>query len=589
MSRIPTRRRSFLKAGGVSLALQLLESQKTMTLRLVSTFFLFFGTLTSALADDRFLRWGDLGDGTYANPVLNGDFADSDVERHGDGWVMITSTNHLSPGMTILESKDLVNWRYTGHAIPSLTWEPNYHWKAMNGYRFGTWAGDFVHRDGEWLCYQIDFQSGLYMTRAKELTGPWSKPVCLLKRKHWTDPAVYFDEETKEAWLVCNWGKGSPPRPDVPHEIKLFKLSWDGTELLDEGKTIFSGTAVEAAKIRRFNNQWYIMLIEWQGEGAQRDRKQLCLRSTTQSIYGPYESRIVMEREADTDRSACQGSLIEAPDGRWWFLHQLVQNGEPVFHGRPQCLQPVTWNDGWPLIGVDSDGDGIGEPVWEHEKPVAGESDFALQTSDEFESRTLGPQWNWNHNPRTDRWSLTERPGWLRLTASKPVPGDRGKLKGQFWGAPNTLSQRHLGTGAGRVEMKLDLSGMKPGTRAGFCHHSGKYALFGARMEPDGRRVLFFNNNGKQTAGPGISGNTLYLRSDTVGDDATFAWSNDGKSWTKTGWHYTLVFGNWRGNRPGVFCWNSITDDAAESGHADVDWFRYNSGRCTVSKRAPLQ
>jgi beta-xylosidase len=108
-------------------------------------------------------------------------------------------------------------------------------------------------------------------------------------------------------------------------------------------------------------------------------------------------------------------------------------------------------------------------------------------------------------------------------------------------------------------------------------------------MEPDGRRVLFFNNNGKQTAGPGISGNTLYLRSDTVGDDATFAWSNDGKSWTKTGWHYTLVFGNWRGNRPGVFCWNSITDDAAESGHADVDWFRYNSGRCTVSKRAPLQ
>ncbi len=532
-----------------------------------------------APAAGRWVRWGDQGDGTYANPVLNGDFADSDVERHGDGWVMITSTNHLSPGMTIMESKDLVNWRYTGHAIPSLSWEPNYGWEQMNGYRFGCWAGDLVYRDGEWLCYQIDFQSGLYLTRAQNLAGPWSEPVCLLKRKHWTDPAVYFDEEKKEAWLVCNWGKGSPPRPDVPHEIKLFKLSWDGTELLDEGRTIFSGTAVEAAKIRRFDGRWYIMLIEWQGEGKSRDRKQLCLRSTTDSIYGPYESRVVMEREKESDRSACQGSLIEAPDGRWWFLHQLVQNGEPVFHGRPQCLQPVTWDDGWPLIGRDVDNDGIGEPVWSHDKPIPGDPEFALQTSDEFESAEPGPQWNWNHNPRDDRWSLTARPGWLRLAASKPVPGDRGKLKGHFWGAPNTLSQRHLGTGKGRVDTRIDLSGMQPGTRAGLCHHSGQYALFGVRMERDGRKVLFFNNNGKQKAGSEIDGDTILLRSDTDGDDATFSWSSDGKSWTDTGWRYTLVFGNWRGNRPGLFCWNPLSDDPAEAGRVDFDWFRYDAAR----------
>tara|TARA_R110002049_G_scaffold185580_3_gene353789 strand:- start:9257 stop:10957 length:1701 start_codon:yes stop_codon:yes gene_type:complete len=523
----------------------------------------------------RFLDWGDQGDGTYANPVLNGDFADSDVEKFGDTWYLITSTNHYAPGMTIMQSRDLVNWKYTAHAIPSLSWQPNYHWDQMNGYRFGCWAGDLVYRDGEWLCYQIDFQSGLYMTKAKQITGPWSEPVCLLERKHWTDPAVYFDEAKKEAWLVCNWGKGSPPRRDQPHEIKLFKLSWDGTRLLDEGTTIFSGTAVEAAKIRRFNDQWYIMMIEWQGEGKQRDRKQLCLRSTTDSIYGPYESRVVMERASDDHRSACQGSLIESPDGRWWFMHQLVQNGEPVFHGRPQCLQPVQWKDGWPIIGVDSDGDGIGEPIWSHEKPMPSDAADQLQMSDEFDSDVLGLQWNWNHNPRTERFSFTQRPGFLRLIASKPSKVDRDKLKGAFWGAPNTLSQRQLGVGKTQAETKLDLSGMKIGTVAGLTHHSGKYALFGVRMDPSGEKRLFFNDNGKQQPITAIKTDTLYLRSNTDGDQATFSWSNDGEQWNQIEPTYQLNFGNWRGNRPGIFCWNGRTDDINESGYVDFDWFHY--------------
>jgi beta-xylosidase len=534
---------------------------------------------TDSSIDARFRQWGDLGNGTYANPILNGDFADSDVERDeaNDRWVMITSTNHYSPGMTILESKDLVNWQYTGHAIPTITWEPRYNWDQMNGYRFGCWAGDLVQHNGEWLCYQIDFQSGLYLTRAKDLSGPWTEPVCLLKRKHWTDPAVYFDDETQEAWLVCNWGKGSPPRPDQPHEIKLFRLSWDGSELLDEGKTIFSGTAVEAAKIRRFNNQWYIMLIEWQGEGESRDRKQLCLRSQTDSLAGPYESRVVMERASDSDRSACQGSLIEAPDGRWWFMHQLVQNGPPVFHGRPQCLQPVTWKDGWPIIGKDIDGDGIGEPIWTHPKPIPSEHASPLQTSDEFDGHPIGPQWNWNHEPRRERYSLSARPGYLRLIASKPVTKNRGRLKGAFWGASNTLSQRHLGVTQTVATTKLDLSGMTWGTRAGFCHHSGQYALFGVLKQEDGTTQLFFNDNGKLESGPAITGTELYLRSATDGDQANFTWSIDGESWNTTPWNYTLNFGNWRGNRPGLFCWNNRTDKASESGWVDFDWFHYET------------
>jgi hypothetical protein len=123
----------------------------------------------------------------------------------------------------------------------------------------------------------------------------------------------------------------------------------------------------------------------------------------------------------------------------------------------------------------------------------------------------------------------------------------------------------------------MDLSGMKPGLRAGLCHHSGKYALFGVRAENDDRRVLFFNHNGKLQGGPAVHGDVLYLRSDTDGDQASFAWSVDGKTWTLTDWTSPLVFGNWRGNRPGLFCWNVRTDDINETGNIDVDWFRYDA------------
>lgn len=555
--------------------------------------FIFLSVIcTLANADEsRFAKWGDQGDGTYANPVLNGDFADSDVEKLGDTWYLITSTNHLSPGMTIMESTDLINWKYTGHAIPSLTWKPDYNWEHMTGYQWGVWAGDMTYHEErkEWLCYQIDYQSGLYLTRAKDITGPWSEPELLLERQHWTDPTVFFDYETKEAWILVNWGRGSPPEPEKDNELKLFKLSWDGGKLLDEGKTVFAGNKVEAAKLRRFNGQWYIMMIEWQGKGQERDRKQLCLRSTTDSIYGPYESKMVMEREAVDDRSACQGSLIETPDGKWWFMHQLVQNGEPVFHGRPQCLQPVTWTEGWPIIGKDIDNDGIGEPVWAHKKPIESDSKLILQTSDEFESETIAPQWNWNHNPRTDRYSLTRRPGYLRLTASKPILAERAKMKNPFWGVPNTLSQRQIGIGKTRVEAKLDLSGLQNGTHAGICHFSGpfqkylgQFAVFGVRQGQDEKRELFFRHTRAEKTGPQIDSDTIYLRSDTDFDKATFFWSVDGRTWNKTDYHYTLKFGNWRGNRPGLFCWNTQTDDIEKSGHIDIDWFRYTPSSRTV-------
>ena len=116
--------------------------------------------------------WGDQGDGTYINPILNADYPDVDIEQVGDTYYMISSKQHMSPGMVILESKDMVNWKSIGHVWDSLSWGPEYNWDRMNGYAFGVWAGDLAYQDGTWFCYQIDFNHGLYVSTARDIRGP---------------------------------------------------------------------------------------------------------------------------------------------------------------------------------------------------------------------------------------------------------------------------------------------------------------------------------------------------------------------------------------------------------------------------------
>jgi len=515
--------------------------------------------------------WGDQGDGTYKNPVLNADYPDSDVVERDGTYYMISSKNHMSPGMVILQSRDLVNWSLVGHVYEKLSWEPMYGPDQMAGYKWGVWAGDLAYHEGRWYCYMIDAKSGLYMTTAPDIRGPWEEPICMLRKQRWTDPAVFWDDENRQAYLVCNFGSGGDTRGN---EIRLFKMSWDGRRLLDEGKVIHRGTGAEAAKIYRIGGRWYIFLAQWfrpdprrpSPEASSGDRKQLVLRSTTDSIYGPYEQKVVMERGNGVIRSACQGALLQVPDGSWWFIHQLVQNCPNPFQGRPQYLEPVAWKDGWPLIGRDVDGDGIGEPVDGAAKPIAGYPIAAPQTDDEFALPALGPQWEWNHNPRDERWSLTRRPGWLRLQASVPVGA------GGFWGASNTLSQRIMGTGKGTVAAKFDLSGMKPGQQAGLVRFSVDYHLCGVRMSDTGEKRIFLDFNRRVTNGPGIETDALQIRTENDGDRARFAWSTDGRSYQRLGPAFTLRFGKWCGDRLGFFCWN----DKRAEGHIDIDYFYYD-------------
>jgi beta-xylosidase len=228
-------------------------------------------------------------------------------------------------------------------------------------------------------------------------------------------------------------------------------------------------------------------------------------------------------------------------------------------------LQPVTWIDDWPMIGQDVDGDGIGEPILQHAKPIAGEPVAAPPSDDEFDRPRLGPQWEWNHNPRNSHWSLTERPGWLRLKASKLV------VDGGFWGACNTLSQRIMGTGAGAATARLDLSGMSAGQSAGFVRFGGVYYLLGVRCSDDGSKRLFFDANGEMTDGPSIESDDLWIHTTNDGDQAEFSYSVDGEQFTRLGPTFTLKFGLWTGDRLGFFCWN----DRESAGYLDVDFFHY--------------
>lgn len=512
--------------------------------------------------------WGDQGDGTYKNPILNADYPDVDIEQVGTNYYMITSTNHYAPGMTLLKSKDLVNWTIIGHVFDKLTWKPEYNFDRMSGYRFGVWAGDLAHHDGEWFCYFIDTSSGLYVSTAKEITGPWSRPICMLKKTRWTDPAVFWDDDEKQAYLVCNFGR------DPAHEMnqtRMFKMSWDGKKLLDKGKAIYHGHGAEAAKIYKIGGNYYIFMAEW----IEGDRKQIILRG--KSIYGPFESRIVMERGNGVSRSVCQGALVQATDSSWWYSHQLVQYREKIqgtfagkttgssYEGRSQWLIPVRWQEGWPVLGEDPDGNGIGNTIHQWKKPIQGHPIDAPQTDDEFDTPKLGPQWEWNHNPRDNRWSLTERRGWLRLNANVPVNN------GGFWNAPNTISQRLMGKGKGVVTAKVDISGMKPGQQAGFCRHSGQYVLLGIRVDDNGDKRLVFNNDGKVKEGPVIRKDMIYYRTKNNGNQAFYEYSLDGEIYKPFGGKFQLKFGRWRGDRLGFYCWNGRRD----AGHIDIDYFRY--------------
>ena len=524
--------------------------------------------------------WGDQGNGTYKNPVLEANFPDNDVIKVKDTYYMMSSTNHWAPGMIILKSKDLVNWQYSNNIMQApITYDISFSiGQPQAADNRATWAGSFGF-NGEyyfayWCFNKRHLKGGKYniiYAKSKSIEGPWSQPEEVLFKDgssiNTTDPGVLWDIETHKAWFTVN----------VDHEVKIFPLSWDGKQVLqnaNEGIFVTKELSGESNKLYKFGDDFYAMNSHVGNFKGEQIRMQVFSRA--KKMEGPWESKIVLSNGNGIDRHPSQGTLLKLDDGSWWFIHQLARGEvKERYNGRPQFLEPVVWKDGWPLIGVDTDGDGIGEVVWQNKKPISGSPITAPATDDNFSKSTLGLQWNWRYNPKMDRWSLTERPGFLRLKSC--VSAQPTKEPESIKLVPNLLAQRTMGRFKNVMTTKFDVSGMAAGQEAGLHVSAGHNHVIGIKQDEAGNKQLFYKSdtNNKEAIvvvkGAMLNQNEVWLQAKIENGLATFFYSLDGKKYFQMGDQNQLFFSGFTPNMVGFYTKNSV-----EKGFVDVDWFTYD-------------
>lgn len=495
-------------------------------------------------------RWGDQGNGTYINPVLNADFSDPDVIRVGDKYYMVASDFHFL-GMQVLESADLVNWKYVSQIYSRFDFPG---WNDNSQYGGGSWAPAIRYHEGKFWVFFCTPKEGLFMTTATNPAGPWS-PLHLVENvEKWEDPCPFWDEDG-QAYLGRSRHGAGP--------IILHRMTADGRKLLDEGKTIYQGPTAEGTKFFKKDGYYYLSIPE----GGVGKGWQTVLRA--KNIYGPYERKVVLEQGSTAINGPHQGAIVDTPDGKWAFLH--FQHSGSL--GRVVHLQPMHWEDGWPVIGVDIDRNGIGEPVTSWTKPIESNHVFAPQTDDEFSSPTLSLQWQFNHNPVNDAWSLSDCPGSLTLKALKS-PSLRL--------ARNTLSQKAMGFES-EATVAMDFTGIADGQRCGMACMGKENMMVGVKCE-NGQKTLFISNDTIETTVVQINTSVVYLRVSVNMTDKRFQfyYSTDNVSFTPCGDAFFINFGYWKGARIALYCYNKIKD----GGQVSFQWFRYRHDGSRQTKDA---
>ncbi len=499
--------------------------------------------------------WGDQGDGTYVNPILPGDFSDIDVIRAGRDFYMMSSTMQYSPGLVILHSKDLVNWTILGHVIKDITViDPELSWKKMSRAGRGIWAGALRYHAGRFWVYFGTPDQGLYVSTAKNPAGPWSPVHLILSQTGWDDPCPFWDDDG-QGYLVATHFQAEGPQ-QTKYNIHLFKMNADGDELVAASdRIIHQSRGSEANKLYKINGFYFHYYSEVAPEGR------VGMMERSRSLSGPWEIHQLIHVHAAADKEPNQGGLVELPSGKWYFV---THQGRGDWEGRAGVLLPVTWVDGWPILGRVG-ADGIGNMVWRARKPIEGFSRSYVSASDDFSSPVLRPEWEWNYQPDATKWSLTERPGFLRLHAFPPLrPGD-------FNSIGNVITQRSLRTRRNQVMVRIDLSGMVDGQQAGLAHFAKTYGTLRI-VQAEGIRRLMFISNRTSLSGPVIHNRVIWLRSEWGFDGVSqFLFSTDGHTFQKFGQPYQLTWGSYRGDRIGIFTFNST----GPAGFVDVDEVQY--------------
>ncbi len=507
----------------------------------------------------------EAGVGTYRNPIVFQDFSDPDVIRVGADFYMTASSFDQVPGLPILHSTDLVHWTVVNYALPRL---PDAAFdRPQHGN--GVWAPSLRYHAGAFWIYYGDPDRGIYLVKTRDVRGRWDPPVLVKAARGWIDPAPLWDDDGN-AYLVHAFARS---RAGIKHRLDVVRMSRDGTRLLDEGARVFEDSlrhpTLEGPKLYKRNGWYYIFAPA----GGVTPGWQAVLRS--RNILGPYEDRVVLAQGRSPINGPHQGGYVETPDGAGWFIH--FQDRGP--YGRVVHLEPVAWTNGWPVIGQDPDGDGTGEPVLEYPVPRVPRPSAAVvpQTSDDFAAPRLGLQWQWSANPRAEWYSLSARPGWLRLYP-RALPDSARNL----WDAPNLLLQKLPGP-AFQADTRVHLAARAEGEAAGLVVMGGDYAYIALRRTPSGAqlvqvRALHADQGAAEEVVERVDlpSSTAVLRVRvTDGAVCTFSYSVDGKRFRPVGAAFQARAGRWIGAKLGIFAIRAA--GAAPGGHADFDFLRVDS------------
>jgi len=481
------------------------------------------------------------------NPIIWADVPDVSVIRVGDTYYMSSTTMHMSPGLPIMKSTDLVNWALVRYAYDTLA--DNDALNLENGrdaYGRGSWASSLRFHDGYFYVSTFSASSGkthLFKTRDIE-GGDWQETAF---EPDLHDHSLFFEDG--RTYMV--YGSGDIRLVELEADLSGIKAGGVNQVIILDASRIAAEDIMlpaEGSQLHKINGKYYLMTITWPKDGMRT-----VLVHRADRLTGPYEGRVALQYQG-----IAQGGLVDTPDGEWYAL----LFGDRGAVGRIPYLVPVTWRDGWPVLGVDGEvPDTPGIPLRNHN--VAG-----IVASDEFGRRQLPLAWQWNHNPDGEHWSLSARPGYLRLTNGRV---DEGLLQTR-----NTLTQRTFGPESSAYT-RLELSGMRDGDVAGLGLLQKHFGYVGVRQS-DGKRSLEMVRVGSASppASIPLQQEQVYLKVHcdfrTRNDRAQFYYSLDGQKWAPLGepleMRYTLP--HFMGYRFALF--NFATE--APGGYVDFDYFR---------------
>lgn len=507
----------------------------------------------------------DLGNGKYKNPVINADYSDPDAIRVANDFYMVSSSFDAVPGLPILHSKDLVNWTIIGHALKR---QPPLEHFSKTQHGNGVWAPAIRFYNGEFYIYYPDPDFGIYLTKAKNAAGPWSAPVLVEAGKGLIDPCPLWDEDGK-VYLAHAYA-GS--RAGIKSIIVVKEMNTSGSRVIDEGKLVYDGheldPTIEGPKFYKRNGFYYIFAPG----GGVSTGWQTVLRS--KNIYGPYLRKVVMDQGKSPINGPHQGAWVNTLTGEDWFLHFQDKGA----YGRVMHLQPMKWINDWPVIGIDADGDGIGEPVLIHKKPLMTKQTIISTPaeSDEFNGINLGLQWQWQANPSATWSFLDPSKGTLRLFSAK-MPDSAKNL----WDVPNLLLQKFPAEKF-TITTKLTFS---PNTKlenekSGLIIAGLSYASLAIKSKKDGLYLVYTvcksADKGKaedEKTVIKLTSNDIYLCvSVAEGAKCQFSYSTNGTSFTPIDDIFQAEPGKWIGAKVGLFCVRE--QQTNDSGCADFDFFR---------------